>query len=185
LTTSGKAKVKATFGWNLFTKAEAEAEGEVGKEKGKVVKSLDLDIEDVNDVIKALDEIKFSKIIVLEDFHYLRPETQNDFSIALKAFHENSKFTFLIVGVWLEENRLIALNGDLAGRVKSVNADKWEHHELRKLIEDGEGLLNVSFSDDIKEELIKESLQTYMLFKRYVIIYVLKIMLLKQLNKTN
>lgn len=159
LTTSGKAKIKATIGWNLFTKAEAEVEGDFNKEKEKVIKSLDIDIEDVNDVIKALEEIEFSKIIVLEDFHYLKPETQNDFSIALKAFHENSKFTFLIVGVWLEENRLIALNGDLAGRVKSVNADKWENEELRKLINDGEYLLNISFSIEFKEKLIKESLQ--------------------------
>ena len=94
LTTSGKAKVKATFGWNLFTKAEAEAEAEAGREKEKITKTLDIDIEDVNDIIKALEEIKFDKIIVLEDFHYLKPETQKDFAIALKAFHENSKFTF-------------------------------------------------------------------------------------------
>jgi hypothetical protein len=159
LTTSGKAKVKATFGWNLFTKAEAEAEAEVGREKEKITKTLDIDIEDVNDIIKALEEIKFDKIIVLEDFHYLKPETQKDFAIALKAFHENSKFTFLIVGVWLEENRLIALNGDLAGRVKSVNADAWTNEELNRLINDGEYLLNVTFDDETKKKLIAESLQ--------------------------
>lgn len=159
LNTSGKAKVKATFGWNLFAKAEGELEVEAGREKEIVTKSLDIDTEDVNDIIKALEGIKFDKIIILEDFHYLKPETQKDFSIALKAFHENSKLTFLIVGVWLEENRLIVLNGDLAGRVKSVNADKWEYHELEKLIEDGEHLLNVSFDSEAKDELIKESLQ--------------------------
>ncbi|MBK6983890.1 MAG: hypothetical protein IPH32_03595 [Bacteroidetes bacterium] len=159
VTTSGKAKVKATVGWNLFAKAEGEVEGEVSKENEKVKKSLDIDIEDVNDVIKALEEISFNKIIVLEDFHYLKPETQKNFSIALKAFHENSKFTFLIVGVWLEENRLIALNGDLSGRVKSVNADTWTKEELNKLIEDGEYLLNVSFDSETKQKLIAESLQ--------------------------
>ena len=159
LTTSGKAKVKATFGWNLFTKAEAGAETEAGREKEKITKTLDIDIEDVNDIIKALEEIKFDKIIVLEDFHYLKPETQKDFAIALKAFHENSKFTFLIVGVWLEENRLIALNGDLAGRVKSVNADAWTNEELNRLINDGEYLLNVTFDDETKKKLIAESLQ--------------------------
>ena len=158
-TISGKAKVKATIGWNLFTSGEVGTEAELSNNKEIVVKSLDVDIEDVNDIIKALEDISFSKIIVLEDFHYLKPETQNDFSIALKAFHENSKFTFLIVGVWLEENRLIALNGDLAGRVKSVNADKWENSELKKLIDDGETLLNISFTNDFKENLIRESLQ--------------------------
>jgi hypothetical protein len=159
LSTSGKAKVKATFGWNLFTKAEAEVEGEVGKKREKIMKSIDLDPEDVNDIIKALQEIAFNKYIVLEDFHYLKPDTQKDFAIELKAFHENSKYTFLIIGVWLEENRLIVLNGDLAGRVKSVNADSWEHNELQKLIEDGEYLLNVSFDEGTKQRLINESLQ--------------------------
>lgn len=159
LTISGKAKVRATIGWNFFAKSEVDVEGELGKEKEKVVKSLDIDIDDVNDIIKALQDNQFSKIIVLEDFHYLKRQTQEDFSIALKAFHENSKITFLVVGVWLEENRLIALNGDLAGRVKSVNADKWEDVELKKLIDDGEYLLNISFSDGFKEKLIKESLQ--------------------------
>lgn len=157
LTTSGKAKVIATFGWNLFAKAEIE--GEAATEKEKVTKSLDLDPEDVNDIIKALQEISFNKFIVLEDFHYLKPETQKDFAIQLKAFHENSKYTFLIVGVWLEENRLIVLNGDLAGRVKSVNADTWKPEELQKLIEDGEILLNISFDAATQQKLIKESLQ--------------------------
>lgn len=156
-TTSGKAKVKATFGWNLFAKAEAE--GEIAKENEKTTKSLDLDVDDVNDVIKALEDIKFNKVIVLEDFHYLKPETQKDFAIALKAFHENSKFTFLIIGVWLEENRLIVLNGDLAGRVKSVNADTWTHGELNQLIKDGEYLLNIEFDGETKTKLITESLQ--------------------------
>lgn len=158
-TTSGKAKVKATFGWNFLAKTEAEAEIEAGREKERITKTLDIDIEDVNDIIKALEEIRFDKFIVLEDFHYLKPETQKDFAIALKAYHENSKFTFLIVGVWLEENRLIALNGDLAGRVKSVNADAWTNEELKRLINHGESLLNVTFDDETKQKLIAESLQ--------------------------
>lgn len=159
ISTSGKAKVKATFGFNLFSKAEVETEGEIGKEKEVEKRSLEIDPEDVNDVIKALLELKFDKIIVLEDFHYLKIETQKDFAIELKAFHENSSITFLIVGVWLEENRLIALNGDLSGRVKSVNADEWKDEELKTLISEGETLLNVKFESKAVNTLIKESLQ--------------------------
>lgn len=77
----------------------------------------------------------------------------------MKAFHENSSFTFLIIGVWLEENRLIALNGDLAGRVKSVNADEWQLQELYTVVKDGDSLLNVSFDKDSLDTLVKESLQ--------------------------
>lgn len=155
---SGKSKIKATLGFSFFGKAEVETEGEISKQKDKETKSFDLDPDDVNDIIKALLQLNFNKIIVLEDFHYLKPDTQKDFAIELKAFHENSKFTFLIVGVWLEENRLIALNGDLSGRVKSVNADLWTSEELRNLMIDGEHLLNIKIDDEAKDILIKESL---------------------------
>lgn len=76
----------------------------------------------------------------------------------MKAFHENSKFTFIIIGVWLEENRLIALNGDLSGRVKSVNAEKWSNEQLKQLINDGEFLLNISFPETFKQQIIEQSL---------------------------
>lgn len=156
LNTNGKAKVNASIGFNLFAKVGTEVEGGMSKEVE--TKELELDPEDVNDVIKALESLSFSQYIVLEDFHYLKPETQIDFAIELKAFHENSKITFIIVGVWLEENRLIALNGDLAGRVKSVNADEWKIEELRKLIHDGEILLNVTFEPEAINKIISESL---------------------------
>ncbi|WP_370899454.1 hypothetical protein [Chryseobacterium gossypii] len=157
-TINGKAKVKVGFGWNLFGKAdfESEAEGEKGNEKE--YKPLELDPEDVNDIIDALKSLDFQKYIVIEDFHYLKDETQVDFAIELKAFHENSDLTFIIVGVWLEENRLIALNGDLSGRIKSVNADEWTDENLEELISAGESLLNIQIPDEAKKHLIEKSL---------------------------
>jgi len=65
----------------------------------KIEVALELDPTDVNDIIRALEEIGFDKFIVLEDFHYLPTETQEAFSVALKAFHEQSRITFVIVGV--------------------------------------------------------------------------------------
>ena len=111
--------------------ASAEGGAEVEKENTKesTTSPLELDPDDVNDIISALNSIKFNKYIVLEDFHYLPTETQKDFSVALKAFHEESKYCFIIVGVWLEENRLTVYNGDLTGRVTSINADKWEDND--------------------------------------------------------
>lgn len=32
----------------------------------------------------------------------------------MKAFHEGSDLCFIVVGVWLDENRLIQHNGDLS-----------------------------------------------------------------------
>lgn len=140
------AKLKSGF-------LDAGSEAEVEKSKEKVREKLELDPSDVNDVIRALNNIDFDKYIILEDFHYMSEETQEDFSVALKAIHENSDLVFIIVGVWLEENRLISLNGDLRDRVNSVNADKWKNEKLIEVIESGERCLNVEFDSDFKQQL--------------------------------
>jgi hypothetical protein len=61
------------------------------------------------------------------------------------------------VGVWLEENRLVVFNGDLTGRLIAIDADRWTEGELRRVIEKGGKLLNVSFDSIFEGELIKES----------------------------
>ena len=156
-TASGKSKIFARIAYKIFgSGVEGGSEAEREK-KCEVLKTpLELDPEDVNDIINALNSIKFDKYIVLEDFHYLSTETQKDFSVALKAYHEESNYCFIIIGVWLEENRLTVYNGDLSGRIVSINADKWEEHELREVVSSGEKLLNVKFHDDFVDEIIKD-----------------------------
>ena len=166
LTTTGKNKISASMGGSVSTgitgifkaavKADAGTESETEAGKEVTFQPLELDATDVNDIIEALKGISFSKFIVLEDFHYLPRETQIDFAIALKAFHEKSKLVFLVVGVWLEENRLIVYNGDLSGRVVSINADRWLPEELMQVIDLGAHLLNLSFPDAFKHQLILE-----------------------------
>lgn len=116
--------------------------------------SLELDPEDVNDIIRALHEIAFDRYIVLEDFHYLPIETQEAFSIALKAFHEQSHFVFIIVGVWLDENRLVQFNGDLTGRVLAIDADAWSPDELNRVVDLGEKLLNVRIDRATRDAVV-------------------------------
>jgi hypothetical protein len=78
----------------------------------------------------------------------------------LKAFHENSKITFIVVAVWREENRLILFNGDLTGRVIAIDADAWNPAELSEVIAAGESLLNISFQAEFREQLVGGSFQS-------------------------
>ncbi len=148
------AKVAARF---IAGSAEGGAETERTRQEAVQTAPLELDPEDVNDIIQALEGISFTKFIVLEDFHYLPTETQKDFSVALKAFHENSKLCFIVIGVWLEENRLTVYNGDLTGRVTPINADKWTKKELSSVVEAGEILLNIRFAKGFREHVIANS----------------------------
>lgn len=152
---TGRNKVMAKIKASLFgSGAEIGAEAEETKSSEVETKALELDIEDVNDIIRALKSINFDRFIVLEDFHYLQHEIQKDFSVQLKAFHEKSEYCFVIVGVWVEENRLIVYNGDLTGRVVAVNADEWPEGSLYRVLSEGEDLLNVSFSLPFRDDVV-------------------------------
>jgi hypothetical protein len=158
-TASGESKISVTAGAGVTAgifRASANAGRDItqGDATTQTEVSLELDPSDVNDIIRALDEINFKQFIVLEDFHYLPSETQKEFSVALKAFHENSSLTFIIVGVWLDRNRLIQLNGDLTGRVLSVDADAWSKDELKDVISTGEKLLNITFDPTVVDQLV-------------------------------
>lgn len=158
---TGKNKIIASLKATVFgVGASASGEDETSTSTEQVKAPLEIDVDDVNDVIAALKSINFTKNIVLEDFHYMPFETQRDFSIALKAFHESSSITFIIVGVWLEDNRLIVYNGDLTGRIISVNADKWSAAELTKAIDVGGKYLNINFTEAFKADVITHCLNS-------------------------
>lgn len=158
-TTAGKNKIVAALKATIFG-VGAESSGQIERSQSDAItkQPLELDPEDVNDVIKALNG--FDRFIVLEDFHYLPIETQKDFAVALKAFHEQSRLCFIIVGVWLEESRLTVYNGDLTGRVFGINADKWSKPELSEVIRTGEQLLNVTFTEAFKADLLGACLES-------------------------
>lgn len=140
--------------------AEGGAQSEREQTEKVAQSPLQLDPEDVNDIIGALKAIDFQKLIVLEDFHYLPPETQRDVAVELKAFHESSNFSVIVVGVWLEENRLIVYNGDLTGRVVAIDADEWSRDELLEVICKGEELLNIKMPEAFKEDLLENALES-------------------------
>ncbi|EST59110.1 hypothetical protein K151_1932 [Proteus hauseri ZMd44] len=152
-TMKGTAKVKLGINIPFIGNGAIEITGDAAKTINK--KNLELDPEDVNDIISSLEEVAFNRIIVIEDFHYLPEKTQIDFSVALKAFHESSKLCFIIVGVWLDEDKLTTFNGDLAGRIISINADIWKPEDFKILFDNSEKILNIKFSDDFKEKVIQ------------------------------
>lgn len=154
VTYEGKAKVSASV---KILDATLGGEAGGGATKNVTHRQLELDLSDVNDIIGALNEARFHQYIVLEDFHYLKSEVQKDFAIELKAFHESSELCFIIVGVWLDENKLVIYNGDLTGRIVPVNADLWNEDELREVIQKGEDFLNIRFKESFTSEAIKAS----------------------------
>lgn len=158
---SGRTKLFAQLR-TVFPLGDARASSEIEREHSEYTqhKELELDRDDVNDIIYALKKINFSRYIVLEDFHYLKPDIQQAFAEELKIFFDNSDISFIIIGVWLEADRLGTYNGDLAGRFISINADRWLGNELLRAITIGEELLNIRFFEGFKTTLIDHCFQS-------------------------
>jgi hypothetical protein len=138
-------------------RAKVQFEGQTERRSTleRVTRELEIDLEDPNDVARVLGEMEFTRFVVVEDFHYLDEEVQRSLAFDLKVFHENSPLVFIIVGVWLETNRLILFNGDLTGRVSTINVDRWEPEDLDRVIAEGEPLLNIQFSQTVRDRMIE------------------------------
>lgn len=150
------AKARAGFKVPWVGGADAELGGDDTQEHRLETEhlALELDAYDVNDLIRALQAIEHNRFIVLEDFHYLSDQTQRDFAVALKALHEDSPYSCIVVGVWLDANKLIQHNGDLAGRLIPIDVDRWEEQELEEVISGGEAALNIRLAPRLKTELV-------------------------------
>lgn len=159
-TTRGDQKLSVEFTASasipLLTKGEGKGAGERSKseEVTSERRHLEIDPADPNDVIRVLQAMSFGRFIVLEDFHYLAEEVQRQVAMDLKAFHEKSNLCFIVVGVWLESNRLVLYNGDLAGRLIPIDVDRWKAEDLHAIITTGEALLNVEFASDVRTAII-------------------------------
>lgn len=162
-TVKGSYKVMATVGGKagipLIAEAKGKASGEVGRERETTEehKTFEIDIEDVNDIVRVLTEASFEKFVVIEDFHYLDDEVQNDLSFDLKTFFDESDIIFIVVGVWLENNKLIMYNGDLDDRVTTIPADTWTDDKLREIVYAGEPLLNIHINESAREKAVSLS----------------------------
>lgn len=108
--------------------------------------------QDLSELLKSNDCEKF---IVLENFHYLSIEVQETLAYDLRIFQDH-RIVFIVLGIWREANRLAQFNGDLLDRITEVPVEPWEREDFFKLIELGEGLLNVDFST-IRKQLIDDS----------------------------
>lgn len=143
----------AEGGLPLIAKVSGELNLEGSSNTETVQKIIGKDIDDlrfVAEVIKAS-----GRMLVIEDFHYLRAEEQKKFSFDLKAMWDYGTFV-MIVGVWISENMLITLNSDLADRIEEISVT-WQPEELKRVLVKGCSALNLRPTDAVSNELTEIS----------------------------
>ena len=141
-----KATLKAKIRIPLFGGGDAETEGSVTgeRESGKTYRIIDFDLSLAQDLSELLRSVNFTQRIILENFHYLSEEVQKQLAIDLRIF-EDYNILFVILGIWREKNRLSQFNGDLVDRVIEVPVEPWAEADIKRIVEVGLPLLNISF----------------------------------------
>ncbi|KZE51439.1 hypothetical protein AV540_00250 [Brevibacillus parabrevis] len=142
----------------LFGEGNAELQGKAGgvTEHTTSFKSIDFNLELAQDVGEVLTACSFNKFVVLENFHYLSEEVQQAMAFDLRSFQELG-YRFIILGIWREKNRLIQFNGDLVDRVIEIPVEPWEADDFHRVIEKGCQELQISFSQNVIDEIKKVS----------------------------
>jgi hypothetical protein len=153
-------------------KFSVSAEGEIGIPLlSKLKTKLGFGITSETDlkrvpISNGIDDIRFfcealnlsGRRLVIEDFHYLPPDQRRAFATDLKAMWDYQTYV-VIIGIWNENNLLLHLNTDLAGRVEERSI-YWQRTELEEVIEKGAKALNLQFSDKLKKFLIDDAFGT-------------------------
>lgn len=110
------------------------------------------DLNLAQDVSEILRKFSVNKFLVIENFHYLTLEVQEELSYDLRVFQDVG-IIFIILGIWREVNRLSQFNGDLVDRITEIAVEPWKKEDFERVINKGEELLNVDFSI-VKDKLI-------------------------------
>ncbi|XOC01779.1 hypothetical protein ACMC9K_00210 [Pseudomonadota bacterium DY0742] len=149
----GGFKVKIPFFGSGDVKAELSDKVKDGTSKTQT--HIEYNLALAQDVSEVLHMQNFSKFIVLENFHYLPHEVQEALAYDLRIFQDHH-YVFIVLGIWREANRLVQFNGDLLDRVTEVPVEPWDKSDFLSVLEKGEVLLNVDFSE-VREALVAES----------------------------
>lgn len=152
---SVEASLKGSAGLSGLIKGDAGLGGtaSISSEQKRSYKPFSQDVDDLSFVAQAIRDS--GKKVVLEDFHYVNEEEKKSIAEDLKNLLEYG-VSLIIVGTWHDQNMLGKYNGDLGGRFDEIDIT-WEGEDLRKIIELGQIALNLTFSNPIIEEIIRDA----------------------------
>jgi hypothetical protein len=167
------ARLKALI--PVFGGAEAETSGQLKTIQGTEQKyeEVQANIELPQTVADLLNRVGSTRWVILENFHYLTDEVQQQFAFDLRAFQELG-VKFVILGVWREKNRMAQFNGDLLDRTIEVPVEPWLDDDFKRVAQIGSGLLNIELSPLLITEIIKASFSSIGVFQelmKHVCIY--------------
>jgi len=98
----------------LFGSGEGKIDSNIKSTGGEIrdYEEVPFNLELPQDVSELIRKVRMEAVVIVENFHYLDDEKQQQLAFDLRTFQELG-VQFVILGVWREKNRLIQFNGDL------------------------------------------------------------------------
>ncbi len=166
------AEVGATFSAKVKARIPFVGGGHVGTDAGMKAGSateekyeeVQVNLELPQTIADLLGRVHSTKWIILENFHYLNDDTQQQFAFDLRAFQELG-VRFVVLGVWREKNRMAQFNGDLLDRVVEVPVEPWAEEDFRRVARTGAEILAISFSAELLDATIQASFSSIGVFQ--------------------
>lgn len=98
---------------------------------------------------------------MLEDFHKIGGENKTKIAQLMKVFMDMSveydELKIIAIGAVSTARQVVEYDNELNGRVSEIKVPIMTSPEIEKIINKGEKLLNISFSKETKEKIIKYS----------------------------
>jgi hypothetical protein len=95
--------------------------------------------------------------LVIDDFHRLPDGIQEKIASLAKMLFDSSNVVLIVVGIWVEENKLSSLCAELMGRCVDINCNLWSNDNLLEVVNNGCQMLNVEFPQGLPESIVRYS----------------------------
>ena len=150
--------------------AEAEVHGEAGHQHQLQWEFVGYNLGEAQAIAELLKKASFDRFVVLENFHYLKPDVQSSLAFDLKTFHELG-IRFIILGIWQEANLLLYYNQDLQDRIDEIPVEPWSDEDFDRLITKGADLLQITVAENARASFKQSAYGNVGLLQEFLRLY--------------
>src|SRR5262245_25170249 len=125
--------------------------------------SVQVDLSNASSVARVLAGSTEKRLIVIDNFHFLDRNVQQDLSTAIRSF-EKYGFKFIVIGTWNSSGYIQTFSPELMGTVKEFSFDQWDAGDLRRVL-DQAPMLGVTIEFNVKQSLIHRSVENIALLQ--------------------
>jgi hypothetical protein len=132
---SGGGKISGNFGWKWLAALAGEVSVGVKstRSEGEIREAI-LANPSPSHLVPVLKTLPY--ILVVEDFHYLTPETQQVIFQQWKVFVDE-QVSVIVIGTTHHAIDIANANQDLLGRLSHIDIAQWSTFDLRKILSQG------------------------------------------------